>query len=183
MSEEFVERHFFYAVWMLNEARKKIEAGHDDLVIRNVLIESFCTNARALIYFFKGQGGADAKNFTDDGYQRWAAVELPIKVVGKLSTQIAHLSLERTSVETEKIDRAFQQRIYAAIVVEIENFRRHLRKEYQHFWPSDLILPETMAGIPLMPPTPSILSGISQSHTAPERLQITSLSTGSAQKK
>ena len=135
---ELFERHVLYEVWMLVETYNRLEAGVADRVVGNALIESFCIHARALVDFFNDRKGAKASSFAEPTYVSFAKGDIPDALKSKLSTQIAHLTLTRTSNPAKKIDRAARQELFLKIATELNNFLQHLKPEYHALCPSDL---------------------------------------------
>lgn len=54
------EYHLNYEIWMLEETNRK---QHDDQVIKNALIESFCVHARNLFEFFAEEAPQYTENY------------------------------------------------------------------------------------------------------------------------
>jgi hypothetical protein len=138
---ELFERHLLYEIWMLLETHKRLESPVSDVVIGNALIESFCIHARALIDFFNDRKGAKASSFALPTYVRFPAGSIPVDLVTKLNTQIAHLTHNRTSDPTQKIDHVARRDLLVKIVAELTNFLQHLKPEYRILWPSTLKVP------------------------------------------
>jgi len=109
-----------------------------ELVIRNALIESFCTHARALIEFFEKARGAQA--YADQSYRPLASLSnaKQDKIVRRLNNQISHLLDGRTANDAEKIDDAERNEMFDLIRHEIAQFKAHLRPEFSRIVIRDL---------------------------------------------
>jgi hypothetical protein len=120
---------FGYEVWMLTETYRRLATQRledQDRVLANAMIESFCIHARILIDFFYGRGGVKAKEVTLKTYHPFQSGKISKALTEKLNTQIAHLTLKRTSVGSEKIGPADRTELFDAIMAELQIFKKHL---------------------------------------------------------
>ncbi len=119
------EYHLNYEIWMLEETCKK---GHDDEVVKNALIESFCIHARNLFEFFSGE----ARLYTQS-YQPFAHISKNSRegIVTKLNVHVAHVQFQgRVTNDADKINDRDRARILNILSDEIKQFKNYLRPEY-----------------------------------------------------
>jgi hypothetical protein len=140
LKEVMSNEHFGYEVGMLTETYKRLATLRiEDPILANALIESFCIHARILIDFFNGRRGVKAKEVTLETYQPFQSGQVRQALTEKLNTQIAHLTLKRTSVASEKIGPDDRKELFDAIMAELQIFMMHLKKEYR-----SIVLPGTL---------------------------------------
>jgi hypothetical protein len=106
---------------------------------RNVLIESFCVHARALLDFFanRSNDATDAlpSDFTDGFSPTFDLTKDPLKALRvKLNKQLFHLTKNRTIVSDEKFDIIRDGRVVLEnIEPAIRRFTACLKPEFQNF--------------------------------------------------
>jgi hypothetical protein len=153
---------------MLFETRTRLIAGVNDVVLRNALIESFCIHARSLIDFFNDRKGAKASDFTEPTYVPFPNGPIADTLVTKLSTQIAHLTLNRTADPQKKIDHTAREELTTKLAAELVNFFGNLKPEYQALWPSSLKIPNSSppaAGVACVTSAPTATNAITITST------------------
>jgi hypothetical protein len=105
---------------------------------RNVLIESFCMHARALLDFFSKSNDptdAIASDFTNGFVPTFDCSKEPLKTLRtKLNKELFHLTKNRTIVEANKFNMAADGKlILDAIEPAIQRFVTCLKPEFQAF--------------------------------------------------
>jgi hypothetical protein len=134
--KEIFQLHLVYEGGMLAETHARLKARtYDDPVVVNALIESFCIHARGLIDFFNGRKGVKASSFTEPTYKPFPNGQISSGLIQKLNTQIVHLTLKRTT--TDKIDDDDRDELLVGITAELNNFVKHLTKEYRDLCGTD----------------------------------------------
>jgi len=132
---EFISKHVPYTINQMHGTHAELQGSHSQ-VIQNALIESFCISARALIDFTLGKNGEDARDYTNN-YTPWAGAPLDSELKNKLSNQIAHLTLRRTEINTQKLDGIARANLYSAVLKEMDEVRQCLTSEFDQ-WPAEL---------------------------------------------
>jgi hypothetical protein len=126
---ELLEHHYRYELSMLMETHARI-GGHEDTVIENALIESFCIHARALMEFFSDSKGA--RKYTGCKYIPLSKRGPVEKLIRLLNTQIAHLINEGlTSDFRGKISAAKRDELVGILEKKSQEFQNSLRSEYR----------------------------------------------------
>lgn len=131
---EIVRDHLPYELDMLAGTFAKLEQGAADTIVRNALIESFCIHARSLIDFFNNEQGVHASVFTADSYVPFSQGKIRSVLSEKLNTQIAHLTLRRTSDSARKIDDVARRELLDGLASALRDFTQHLKPEYAALW-------------------------------------------------
>ncbi len=135
LREAFGE-HVIYEIDMLRHTYPRAQRSTGNRADDNAFIEAFCIHARLLIEFFVSRKPPTddkmaAQHFTTgQGYRAFSAGKLDRALVGRLHTQIAHLSYSRSAKIAEKIGPADRKALYDAIEAEIERWAPHLREPY-----------------------------------------------------
>ena len=101
---------------------------------RNALIESFAFHSRALIDFFNGKGGSDARHFTGAGYVPFRRGPISKMLVGKLDQQVAHITEKRTNKAHLKLNGADMATLRRRLNIETDEFLLHMKPEYRAIW-------------------------------------------------
>jgi hypothetical protein len=119
------EYHLNYEIWMLQETNNK---RHDDEVIKNALIESFCVHARNLFEFF----AEEARQYTQN-YRPFSHITTS-KLKGirtKLNVHVTHVQFQgRTTNDADKINDRDRTEMLNILTDEIKGFKTHLRPQY-----------------------------------------------------
>jgi hypothetical protein len=125
-SREGREYHLNYEIQMLEETG---QTHHDNQVINNAIIESFCAHARNLIEFFK----EESQKYTSKSYRPFSHTSAKAlkRIYGKLNTQIAHVRYSgRTEEDEGKITELNRREIINLLSQEIKTFKAHLLPHY-----------------------------------------------------
>ena len=102
----------------------------------NALIESLAIHARALIDFFNGRHGSDARHFTSANYKPFKEVKIGKLVIGKLNQQVAHITEKRTGLPAKKLNTVEIGKLRRGLDTEIAEFSKHMTPKYQGMWDS-----------------------------------------------
>jgi hypothetical protein len=142
---EMFERHLPYEIDMLRVTYLMLSTPGAPLWftpnVLNALIESFCVHARNLIEFYIATNSLTdetvaAQHFTKD-YKAFPN-KLPRRIIGKLNSQITHLSYNREDDSGRKIGHEDRKVIMALLETEMERFATHLNEPYRSKWREDL---------------------------------------------
>jgi hypothetical protein len=110
---------------MLDETNKK---RHDDGVIKNAIIESFCVHARNLFEFFAEEAPQYAQN-----YRPFCHISTSKRkdILAKLNVQISHVKYQgRATNDADKIDEHDRAEMINILSEEIKEFKTHLKPQY-----------------------------------------------------
>jgi hypothetical protein len=147
-----------YEIWMLEETNKR---HHDDEVLKNALIESFCVHARNLFEFFMEEAPQYTQNhepFSHITKNRCKAI------LRKLNVHITHVKFQgRATNDADKINDRDRAEMLNILSDEIKAFKGHLIPQYSDVEIRDL--PRAIIG-PVVPVAFSSPSG-SRTTTAP----------------
>ena len=105
---------------MLEETNKK---RHDDEVIKNALIESFCVHARNLFEFF-----GEAPQYTQN-YQPFSHITKSKRkgIRSKLNVHVTHVKFQgRATNDADKINDRDRAEMLNILSDEIKEFKAHL---------------------------------------------------------
>lgn len=115
------EYHLNYEIWMLEEANKK---RHDDEVIKNALIESFCVHVRNLFEFFKEAGPQHTQNYRPFSHITKTKYKSILK---KLNVHITHVKDKgRPNNAADRIGDRDRAQMLNILSDEIKEFKTHL---------------------------------------------------------
>jgi hypothetical protein len=110
---------------MLDETNKK---RHDDDVINNAIIESFCVHARNLFEFFLEEAPQYAQNY-QPFYHISTSKHKRIRT--KLNVQISHVKYQgRATNDADKIHEHDRAEMINILSDEIKEFKTHLKPQY-----------------------------------------------------
>jgi hypothetical protein len=119
------EYHLNYEIWMLEETNKK---HHDDDVIKNALIESFCVHARNLFELFAEEALLYTQNYRPFSH---ITKRKHKAILAKLNVHIARVKFQgRTTNDADKINASNREEMVNILSDEIKAFKSHLRPEY-----------------------------------------------------
>ena len=122
--QEFLGDHLPYEINMLRSTFTCLSLGVFTGALQNALIESYAIHARNLLEFFCRDSNAwPVTELCDVSYTPMAR---PQSLFRKISSQIAHLTGNRTTDQSKKLN-ATDPYVLEAIENEIERFSRHLR--------------------------------------------------------
>jgi len=133
----YLSEHYVYEVNMLRWTYHALAVATDRFCI-NVLIESFCVHARALLDFYEScprkPDDVVATDFitviTLRPFDAAATSRLPTDVRTRVNKQIAHLTAGRENAK--KINEADRLALLRAIEVDHAAFKNAVDKKYEH---------------------------------------------------
>jgi hypothetical protein len=139
--DDLMREHVPYEIWMMHET-------HDMVLTRavvprplmNACLESFAIHARALIEFFNGRKGSDARYFTVGTYIPFKGGPIPSALTDKLNQQIPHITEKRFTTTHEKFNSRDMVALRALLDPEVEEFVRSMKASYVSIWDRDKLL-------------------------------------------
>lgn len=122
---ELLHHHVKYEFEMLRDTYAQI-GSHNDPIIANALIESFCVHARGLFEFFQKTNGA--RKYADAAYTPFAGGDETRRgqLTRKLNNQVSHVMDGRTADPSLKIGDTERAEMFALLSAEYANFTAHL---------------------------------------------------------
>jgi len=129
--EEFFGEHLPYEINMFRASYLLLGTGLLGAVLNNALIESFCVHARNLIEFFKTKDSCDfdPRAFTVQAYALNKRF-IGDSILPKITNQISHLTVNRTSDNSKKIGSADRKAIAESVEREIARFKSNLTPDW-----------------------------------------------------
>jgi hypothetical protein len=134
LKEEFFTQHLPYEIDMLRATYEFARASRS-APEHEALVESFLMHARNLIEFFQDRPSCDfdPRMFTGGSYQLNKDF-IADQVLPRINRQISHLTVKRTSHDTEKLGPRDWALILGALEEEINRFTKALTREYAAKW-------------------------------------------------
>jgi hypothetical protein len=122
---EVIEEHLPYELDMMVGGFRRLEAGVDDVVIRNALINSLAVQVRNLIDFLVQR----SSSVTWD-YGPFAVRQIDESILNKINDQITHLDVGRKAHSDDKLGQGDFVTALGVLFPELMDFRDRLRPEY-----------------------------------------------------
>ena len=170
LKEEFFTHHLPHEIEMFRATYELARAARP-AAEHEALLESFLMHARNLIEFFQDRPSCAfaPPMFTSGRYQLNRDL-VADTVLPRLNRQIGHLTVKRTTQETDRLGPRDWALILRALEEEIARFTRALSKDYAAKWAPQLP-PKTETPEPVAESNPRSFVLRRANLTAPPRLQ------------